>query len=145
NIRPECLIITPHAQHLLQIAHLDLNKFLSPSEIVQRGLPNRLLSYRSPEVLYSGGPIWVWGAPADIWSVGVLMFELLTGDLPFEPKPGEFFNFSKALEDKFESNSLWSRVSIEAKAIIRSLLQVDIDRRPTAEALLKNPWFSIEL
>ena len=43
--------------------------------------------YRSPEVILRGE----WGCSADIWSVGCLIFELLTGDFLFEPTEGKTF------------------------------------------------------
>jgi serine/threonine protein kinase len=39
--------------------------------------------YISPEVLKSQGGEGYYGAECDWWSVGVVMFEMLTGDLPF--------------------------------------------------------------
>ena len=40
--------------------------------------------YRCPEVVLGAK----WGAPADVWSVACLLFELATGDYLFEPKRG---------------------------------------------------------
>lgn len=41
--------------------------------------------YRSPEVLLGSN----WGASADIWSMGCMVFELLTGDYLFDPNSGD--------------------------------------------------------
>lgn len=43
--------------------------------------------YRSPEVILGAQ----WGCSADIWSIGCLIFELLTGDFLFEPTEGQSF------------------------------------------------------
>jgi len=40
--------------------------------------------YRAPEIILSSE----YGSPIDIWSMGCITFELLTGDLLFEPKGG---------------------------------------------------------
>lgn len=45
--------------------------------------------YRAPEILLQYKS---WGALADIWSIGCLAFELLTGDYLFEPKDGPTFS-----------------------------------------------------
>ncbi|GME74870.1 unnamed protein product [Ambrosiozyma monospora] len=44
--------------------------------------------YRSPEVILGSH----WGCSADIWSVGCLVFELLTGDYLFDPTEGPTFS-----------------------------------------------------
>ncbi|ORZ30833.1 kinase-like domain-containing protein [Catenaria anguillulae PL171] len=43
--------------------------------------------YRCPEVIL-GAP---WGPSADIWSMGCMLFELITGDYLFDPQAGERF------------------------------------------------------
>ncbi len=44
--------------------------------------------YRAPEVLISAG----YDTPADMWSLGCIIFELLTGDLMFDPHSGKTWN-----------------------------------------------------
>lgn len=44
--------------------------------------------YRSPEVLLGS----YWGASADIWSMGCMVFELLSGDYLFDPHSGDTYN-----------------------------------------------------
>lgn len=44
--------------------------------------------YRSPEVLLGSS----WGASADMWSMGCMIFELLTGDYLFDPHSGDHYN-----------------------------------------------------
>lgn len=44
--------------------------------------------YRAPEILMGH----CWGALADVWSIGCLIFEFLTGDYLFEPTSGATFS-----------------------------------------------------
>jgi serine/threonine protein kinase len=44
--------------------------------------------YRSPEVLIGSN----YNTSADMWSLGCMMFELLTGDLLFDPRAGEDYD-----------------------------------------------------
>ena len=51
----------------------------SALEAVEGGFPVTTLCFRAPEILL-GGP---FGMPCDVWSVGCLVYALLTGDLPW--------------------------------------------------------------
>lgn len=44
--------------------------------------------YRAPEVILGAS----WSTPIDCWSLACIVFELLTGDLLFEPKSGRSFD-----------------------------------------------------
>lgn len=45
--------------------------------------------YRSPEIILHHS---TWGASTDIWSVGCILFELITGDYLFDPHNGDKFD-----------------------------------------------------
>ena len=44
--------------------------------------------YRSPEVIIGSG----YDTSADMWSLACMVFELLTGDLLFEPNAGDNYD-----------------------------------------------------
>jgi len=97
--------------------------------------------YVAPEVLdlQSGG----YDHRADMWSVGVVVYILLGGYAPFEGPVQELAraicNADYCFHDKY-----WSDISDAAKGMISSLLEVDIERRLTAEAALQCPWMTVE-
>jgi calcium-dependent protein kinase len=92
--------------------------------------------YVAPEVL-SGG----YGPQCDIWSVGIIMFMLLSGKPPFEAQTTNGI-FKKILSDtpKF-TNSYWAEVSVDAKYLITAMLQKNPLLRPTAKDVLDSQWF----
>lgn len=45
--------------------------------------------YRAPEIILKHRN---WGALADVWSIGCLLFELMTGDYLFDPHSGQSFS-----------------------------------------------------
>ncbi|MFW6119001.1 MAG: protein kinase domain-containing protein [Planctomycetota bacterium] len=74
DIKPENILM---ASGTPKIADLGLARILDANELVSS---NRCtLPYASPELLSEEGASF----PADIWSVGVMLYEMVTGKLPF--------------------------------------------------------------
>jgi len=65
------------------VADFGLSKFTAPEESMN--LPCGTLAYVAPEVLQMSG----YGREVDLWSVGVIMYVLLRGRLPFDAKRKE--------------------------------------------------------
>ncbi|KAL3815280.1 hypothetical protein ACHAXA_010091 [Cyclostephanos tholiformis] len=94
------------------------------------------LHYVAPELLKNHP----YDESADMWSVGVVIFFLLAGYLPFHHRDqNELFKMIRL--GKFSFNpAYWSGISEEATAVITHLLDVDPTTRYTSMQALKSDW-----
>ncbi|RHY57343.1 hypothetical protein DYB30_000977 [Aphanomyces astaci] len=79
DIKPENILCGDKLTDL-RIADFGLSKLVYPHEIMK--MPCGTLNYVAPEVLSLVG----YGKEADVWSLGVIMYLLLRGELPFHGK-----------------------------------------------------------
>ena len=91
--------------------------------------------YVAPEVLRKH-----YGPEADIWSLGVVLFILLSGLPPFWG-PTEKDIFVEVLKGKLDfSRAPWPKISEEAKDLVSRILTVDPAKRITTTDMLNPPW-----
>ncbi|CBN76109.1 n/a [Ectocarpus siliculosus] len=91
----------------------------------------------APEVLNGGVS---YDKSCDMWSIGVIAFVLLSGDMPFDTTTKQ--RLIKAVEDgRFEfSGRRWNRVSSEARSFIRHMMVKKPSGRYTAGQALQHSW-----
>jgi len=90
----------------------------------------------APEILLRKG----YDTKADMWSVGVIVYSLLSGSLPFTGKRHlDLFKSIIAGEYTFDEER-WECVSDGAKDLVRKLLVVDPDKRYSAQDALNHEW-----
>jgi len=99
--------------------------------------------YVAPEVLTwyeddeSGTP---YGKGSDLWSLGVLLYVILSGCSPFSADEEEAI-LELVAQAKFEFHEAeWSHISEQAKNLISQLLVVDPAKRLTMQQLLDHVW-----
>lgn len=99
--------------------------------------------YVAPEVLTwyddddNGTP---YGKGSDLWSLGVLLYVILSGCSPFSADEEEQL-LKQVAEAKYEFfEHEWKNISAEAKDIISRLLVVDPAKRLTMPELLSHAW-----
>eukprot|EP00571_Detonula_confervacea_P007545 CAMPEP_0172318108 /NCGR_PEP_ID=MMETSP1058-20130122/33867_1 /TAXON_ID=83371 /ORGANISM="Detonula confervacea, Strain CCMP 353" /LENGTH=732 /DNA_ID=CAMNT_0013032843 /DNA_START=242 /DNA_END=2440 /DNA_ORIENTATION=+ len=94
------------------------------------------LHYVAPELLKNHP----YDESADMWSVGVIIFFLLVGYLPFHHKEqSELFKVIRLGKYRFDSK-YWGGISEEAMQLIMRLLDVDPSTRCTATQALQSDW-----
>jgi len=94
--------------------------------------------YVAPEILNR----IPYGKPCDMWSFGVLLYQLICGTLPFYSDQ-QIELYSIICKGNFSFNSIdWSDISRDAKSLIKGLLTVDQSRRLTIDQAISHPWFS---
>eukprot|EP01012_Entosiphon_sulcatum_P006303 TRINITY_DN12962_c0_g2_i1.p1 TRINITY_DN12962_c0_g2~~TRINITY_DN12962_c0_g2_i1.p1 ORF type:complete len:984 (+),score=140.10 TRINITY_DN12962_c0_g2_i1:680-3631(+) len=99
--------------------------------------------YVAPEVVHAG--FWQklegYNHLCDIWSVGVVVFMLLTGDFPFDaPTPSELLRLIVQAEVNRDCEGWKSGVSSDAKEFVRHLLTPEPHFRPSAAKMLQHHW-----
>ncbi len=92
--------------------------------------------YIAPEVLNRN-----YNEKCDIWSIGVLMFMLLSGKPPFwGDSDKEIIQMVKEGKMDFRKNE-WNNVSNDAIDLIHNMLRYDSKKRFSAFECLKHVWF----
>ncbi|XP_027500849.1 hormonally up-regulated neu tumor-associated kinase homolog A-like [Corapipo altera] len=145
--------------HCQGIVHRDLkieNFLLDENnniKIIDFGLSNTAkFSGLSQELLHTqcGSPAYAapellahrkYGPKVDVWSIGVSMFAMLTGTLPFTVEP---FNI-KQLHQKIligEISPIPSDISPGAVHFMQSLLEPDPAKRPEVKEAIKDKWLN---
>ncbi|KAI9911709.1 hypothetical protein PsorP6_009361 [Peronosclerospora sorghi] len=95
------------------------------------------IDYVAPEVLEGD-----YNEKCNLWSVGVICFELLTGDSPFHASTmdatmANIYDGVLILE-----NDMWSKFSPRAIQFIKSLVKGNVDLRFSAEQALAHEWLT---
>lgn len=94
--------------------------------------------YVAPEILNKEAH----GKPADMWSIGVIMYILLGGYPPFhDENKKKMYELIKSADYEFHED-YWGNVSEEAKDLIRKLLTLDTKSRYTVQQALNHSWIT---
>ncbi|RNA12149.1 serine threonine- kinase MARK2-like isoform X1 [Brachionus plicatilis] len=101
--------------------------------ITQCGSP----AYAAPELLAHKK----YGSKVDVWSIGVNMYAMLTGNLPFTVEP---FNI-KSLYNKMmknEMNPIPEHLSKSGEDLLKKLLNPDPIKRISLKEAMEHPWLN---
>jgi len=94
------------------------------------------LSYVAPEVLEKS-----YSSQCDLWSLGVIVFILLAGYMPFSGS--EAVQTRNISEGKYKMKpERWKNVSEDATSFVKALLQVDPKKRLTCQQALDHHWIA---
>ena len=92
--------------------------------------------YLAPEIVLRKD---YWGPPVDVWTLGVILYTMLTGRFPFNGKTKEEIYKSITRGIYIEPCD----ISQGAQEMIEKLLNKDPAQRPTCDEILKNPFVTM--
>ena len=131
DIKPNNLLLDDKLE--LKIADFGLSKKLSEGQKLKEQLGTQV--YMAPEIwkLSEEG----YSFEVDIWSLGITMYQLLTGELPFKVKNNNGKNIIKGEFGFPESPS----ISKEAKNLIKQILVIEPRKRPSLNQIVYHDFF----
>ncbi|XP_060660337.1 ovarian-specific serine/threonine-protein kinase Lok isoform X1 [Drosophila nasuta] len=138
DLKPDNVLLESSDEDtLLKVSDFGLSKFVHKDSVMRTLCGTPL--YVAPEVLITGGRA-SYTQKVDIWSLGVVLYTCLSGTLPFSDEYG-----SPAGEQIKKGNfrfrhPAWQGVSQRAKLLIKQMLIVDPEKRPSIDAVLKCNW-----
>lgn len=131
DIKPQNVLLDSDGN--VKLSDFGLGSFFAPAAMLET--PCGSPCFAAPEVI-TGKPYRP--EPSDVWGLGVTLFNLLVGKLPFdEPTKKELY--AKIQTVTYESPS---NISASALKLIKKLLVREPNNRPTASELLSDPWLS---
>lgn len=101
--------------------------------------------YFAPEVQnqrgVSGSSATTYGFAADMWSVGVIAYVLLTGDYPWSADHNIMCQEIERGQANYRKHAaVWSSLSSTAFDFVQQLIMLDPNARLTAAQALEHPW-----
>ncbi|XP_065040266.1 calcium and calcium/calmodulin-dependent serine/threonine-protein kinase-like [Musa acuminata AAA Group] len=135
DLKPEnCLFLDSSARSPLKIMDFGLSSVEDHADPIIALFGS--IDYVSPEAL-SRREV---SAASDMWSLGVILYILLSGCPPFTASTNREKQQRILAGDFNFEDPTWKTISFSAKDLISRLLSVETYKRPTASDLLKHPW-----
>ncbi|CAJ0932601.1 unnamed protein product [Ranitomeya imitator] len=143
DLKPENFLFTDESDNS-EIKIIDFGfARLKPPDNQPLKTPCFTLHYAAPELLNASG----YDESCDLWSLGVILYTMLSGQVPFQchektlmcASAEDIMKKIKQGDFSFEGES-WKNVSQEAKDLIQGLLTVDPNKRIKMSTLRYNEW-----
>ena len=139
DMKPENVLLEskdPGNWHV-KITDFGFSKCYDPME---GGLQETLGSplYMAPEIVKK----LPYDYKVDIWSLGVMIYIILSGNPPFKGRSKEDIFVAVTTANINYIDGVWGKISPQAKDFIKRMLIRDPKQRATAEELLKHDWIT---
>jgi serine/threonine protein kinase len=137
DLKPENLLLTSKDPSKAQVKLIDfgLAKIVSDQHVASSFLGTR--GYLAPEMLQRHS----YDKSIDMWALGVIVFVLLCGCLPFDDDSSRIATESDARQKFTLRFPRWAQtLSAPAKDLLSNLLDVNPKTRYTAQQALSHPW-----
>uniref|UniRef100_A0A667WLG6 Striated muscle enriched protein kinase a n=1 Tax=Myripristis murdjan TaxID=586833 RepID=A0A667WLG6_9TELE len=133
DLKPDNIMVTNLSA--VKIVDFGSAQNFNPLNLTQHNSGIGTLEYMAPELVKGD----VVGPPADIWTVGVVTYIMLSGRLPFQDKD-PLQTESKIQMARFDPTKLYPNVSQSASAFLKKMLSSYPWARPTTRDCFTHAW-----
>merc|ERR1719408_952634 len=91
-----------------------------------------------------GGAMPIGADKVDVWAVGVLAFNLLSGCLPFEASDEEKLAMHLRCHRPKFTKDPWGEIPSKAYNAVDMMLKLTPNMRPSAADMLRHPWLRLQ-
>eukprot|EP00698_Gefionella_okellyi_P023630 TRINITY_DN8127_c0_g1_i1.p1 TRINITY_DN8127_c0_g1~~TRINITY_DN8127_c0_g1_i1.p1 ORF type:complete len:539 (-),score=83.35 TRINITY_DN8127_c0_g1_i1:132-1538(-) len=138
DLKPENILLMDDDPHNINIKLADFGLSLVMDEFSMIRSKAGTPLYMAPEVIRGRA----YSEQADMWSVGVIMYLLLCGRVPFSADDEDALR-SKIVAGEIDySMPIWDSISDDAKNLLGHLLKVNPTERYDAQETLRHPWIT---
>jgi serine/threonine protein kinase len=141
DLKPEnFLLVSSAINSAIKIADFGFADYQKPGEVLREvcGSPG----YIAPEIISERASIDGYTLAADIWSMGVILYILLTGFPPFAAESDEE-SFELTKKGNYDRGPM-EALTPSAQNLITRMLVLDPSQRLTAAEVLRHPWIAGE-
>lgn len=135
DLKPENLLLD--AESNIKIADFGFSNIMRPGKLFSTFCGSPI--YAPPEIIlekqYSGPAV-------DIWSLGVILFVIVTGSLPWKlERTGRIADIDRLLVGKYSiPHDLQDQISDNCKNLMQKMIQADAALRLPMKDILCHPW-----
>ena len=120
----------------VKLADFGLSKILGNKEMTNEGYGT--IAFASPEILLKHP----YNYKVDVWSLGIIVYYLLSGDIPFAQDSKKLGDLTLNICSKdIQFSKKFKNISKEAISLIKSCLKKNQDNRISIEEIVNHKWF----
>ena len=135
DIKPENIMLKEKNDlNSLKIIDFGLTKTLAPNEKLAEGMGT--ISFVAPEVIQRNP----YNKAVDVWSIGVVLYYLLSGNLPFDDENDDTIAKKIVYSDPGYPEEFFGGRSEMCKDLISKCLEKKPEKRITIDELLDSYW-----
>ncbi|HBE80546.1 MAG TPA: hypothetical protein DDW65_22585 [Firmicutes bacterium] len=133
DIKPHNILITPDGQ--VKVTDFGIARAISASSFTQTGVVVGSVQYSSPEQARGG----VVGPQSDLYSLGCVLYEMLTGTVPFQGETSVSIALKHIQENYTPAQEIRPDIPESTLLILEKAMAKELeDRYPSALAMIKD-------
>jgi len=139
DLKPENILMKDKKSDVVKISDFGLSRTVGEGSCLKTlcGTP----MYLAPEVLPGKGGGSQYGMQCDLWSLGAILYVMLSGCSPFDDEDPNVHILDQVKQGKYSfPKENFGHVGENAKDLIRKLLTVDPRKRYTLKQVQEHPW-----